>query len=75
MKKEIHPTYYAKAKVTCACGNAFQIGATKEVIEVEVCSACHPFYSGGARNLDKVGQVQKFQKRMEKAQTKKKKKK
>ncbi len=74
MKKDIHPTYYPKAKVTCACGNTFEVGATQELIEVEVCSSCHPFYSGGTRNLDRVGQVQKFQKRMEKAQTKKKKK-
>ncbi|MCP6726734.1 MAG: 50S ribosomal protein L31 [Patescibacteria group bacterium] len=74
MKKDIHPTYFPKAKVKCACGNTFEMGATKELIEIEVCSTCHPFYSGGARNLDKVGQVQKFQKRMEQAQKSKKKK-
>ena len=72
MRTDIHPTYYSKATVKCACGNTFELGATKELIEVGVCSNCHPFYSGGARNLDRVGQVQKFQKRMEKAQTKKK---
>lgn len=63
MKKDIHPAYYPNAKVTCACGNSFAVGATKEHIEVETCSACHPFYTGKEKALDKVGQVQKFRKR------------
>jgi large subunit ribosomal protein L31 len=60
MKKEIHPTYFEKAKVTCACGNTFMIGSTKETIEVEICSACHPFYTGNDKVLDTAGRVEKF---------------
>ena len=75
MKKEIHPTYFPKAKVQCACGNTFTIGSTKELIEVEICSQCHPFYTGKEKIVDTLGQVQKFRKRLEKKQTSKKKKK
>lgn len=64
MKKDIHPTYYPKAKVTCACGNAFEVGSTLPSIDVEVCSNCHPFYTGKEKLMDKVGQVQKFRKRL-----------
>jgi large subunit ribosomal protein L31 len=64
MKKDIHPTYYPKAKVTCACGNAFEVGSTLPSIDVEVCSRCHPFYTGKEKLMDKVGQVQKFRKRL-----------
>ena len=64
MKKDIHPTYYPKAKVTCACGNAFEVGSTLPSIDVEVCSNCHPFYTGKEKLKDKVGQVQKFRKRL-----------
>jgi len=60
MKKDIHPTYFEKAKVTCACGNTFTIGSTKETIEVEICSACHPFYTGNDKVLDTAGRVEKF---------------
>jgi len=63
MKKDIHPTYYPKATVKCACGNTFTVGSTKESLEIEVCSACHPFYTGKDKMLDKMGQVQKFRKR------------
>ena len=66
MKKDIHPQYYPKAKVSCACGNTFLIGATKETLEVEACSACHPFYTGKEKIMDKVGQVQKFRARLSK---------
>ena len=66
MKKDIHPQYYPKAKITCACGNTFLIGATKETLEVEACSACHPFYTGKEKIMDKVGQVQKFRARLSK---------
>ena len=72
MKKDIHPQYYPKAKVTCACGNSFTVGATKETIEVEVCSACHPFYTGKKKIMDKVGRVQKFRARLAKKKTGKK---
>lgn len=64
MKKDIHPTYYPKAKVTCACGNAFEVGSTLPSIAVEVCSNCHPFYTGKEKLMDRVGQVQKFRKRL-----------
>lgn len=66
MKKDIHPQYFPKAKVTCACGNAFTVGATKETLEVEVCSSCHPFYTGKEKLMDKVGRVQKFRARLAK---------
>ena len=73
MKKDIHPTYYPEATVKCACGNSFQVGSTQATLEVEVCSACHPFYTGKDKILDRVGQVQKFRKRLEqKAATPKK---
>ena len=72
MKKDIHPQYYPAATVTCACGNTFSIGSTKEKLEIEVCSACHPFYSGKERVGDAIGQVQKFQKRLEKKKVSKK---
>ena len=64
MKKDIHPTYYPKAKVSCACGNTFTVGATKESYEIEICSSCHPFYTGKEKILDTLGQVQKFRKRL-----------
>lgn len=60
MKADIHPTYYSKAKVTCGCGNSFTVGSTKETIEVEICSACHPFYTGTEKVLDTAGRVEKF---------------
>ncbi|MDP6388079.1 MAG: 50S ribosomal protein L31 [Candidatus Pacebacteria bacterium] len=71
MKKDIHPKYYTNAKVTCACGNTFKVGSTSEVIEVEVCSACHPFYTGTEKIIDTAGRVEKFKARMAKAKTKK----
>lgn len=66
MKKEIHPTYYPKAHVQCACGNTFTIGSTREFIEVEICSKCHPFYSGQEKIVDMMGRVEKFRKRLAK---------
>ena len=72
MKKNIHPPYYPKATVRCACGNTFQVGSTKELIETEICSACHPFYTGKEKIVDTMGQVQKFKKRLaKKTETKK----
>lgn len=64
MKTDIHPTYYPEATVKCACGNTFIVGATREVLEVEVCSSCHPFYTGQDKIVDKMGQVQKFKERL-----------
>ncbi len=67
MKKELHPTYFPKATVQCACGNKFIIGSTKEKIEVEICSACHPFYTGAEKVLDTAGRVEKFKSRKTKS--------
>ncbi len=66
MKKDIHPKYYKQAKVTCACGNTFTVGSTKEHIETEICSKCHPFYSGKEKIVDTMGRVEKFKKRLAK---------
>jgi len=74
MKKNIHPKYYPQARVQCACGNTFQVGSTKEFLEVEICSKCHPFYTGKEKMMDTMGQVQKFRKRLaRKEETKKRK--
>ncbi len=67
MKKEIHPKYFDKAKISCACGAVFEVGSTLENIEVESCSQCHPFYTGKERGSDRVGRVQKFKERAAKA--------
>lgn len=61
MKKDIHPTWYPQAKVTCACGASFTAGATKPEIQVEICSACHPFFTGEMKYVDTQGRVEKFQ--------------
>ncbi|MCH7605101.1 50S ribosomal protein L31 [Patescibacteria group bacterium] len=66
MKTDIHPTYYPEAKIKCACGNTFIVGSTRESFEIEICSACHPFYSGKEKLVDKLGQVQKFRERLTK---------
>ncbi len=63
MKKETHPTYFADAKVTCVCGASFPVGSTKEKLEVEICSSCHPFYTGNEKILDAAGRVEKFKAR------------
>ena len=62
MKKDIHPTYHADAKVVCACGNKFTIGSTVKEIHVEICSNCHPFYTGKERLVDTAGRVDRFKK-------------
>lgn len=70
MKKDIHPTYYTDAKVVCACGNTFTTGSTKQELHVEICSACHPFYTGKQKLVDTAGRVEKFQKRVATAKAK-----
>ena len=70
MKKDIHPTYFPQAKVTCACGNSFTIGSTKEALEVEICSNCHPLYTGKEKIIDIAGRVEKFKARRATAATK-----
>jgi large subunit ribosomal protein L31 len=63
MKPKIHPKYYEDAKITCLCGNVFPGGASKPEIRVEVCSACHPFYTGQQRIVDTMGRVDRFKKK------------
>lgn len=67
MKKEIHPKYYPDAKVTCACGNSWTVGATVSEIRTDVCSNCHPFFTGEQRIVDTAGQVERFRRRLAKA--------
>ncbi len=64
MKKDIHPTWYPEARVTCACGNSWVTGATVSEIRTDVCSACHPFYTGEQRIVDTEGQVDRFMRRL-----------
>ena len=63
MKTDTHPTYFPEAKVTCACGRTFVVGSTQEKIQVEICSACHPFYTGTEKLMDTAGRVEKFKSR------------
>ena len=63
MKANIHPTYYPKAQFICACGATYTIGSTKEKVEVEICGACHPFYTGNEKVIDSAGRVEKFKAR------------
>jgi large subunit ribosomal protein L31 len=66
MKEKIHPRYFSEAKVTCACGNSWITGATQAEIRTDVCSACHPFFTGEQRIVDTAGQVERFMRRLEK---------
>ena len=66
MKQDLHPKYHNKATVQCACGNKFEIGATKPEISVEICGVCHPFYTGKEKMFDATGRVEKFKNRMAK---------
>lgn len=65
MKDGIHPTYHPAVKVTCACGHSFTTGSTERVMAVEVCSHCHPFYTGKQKLVDVAGRVDKFRQRLE----------
>lgn len=65
MKEGIHPKYYPNATVMCSCGNTWTTGSTVEVIRTDVCSACHPFFTGEQRIVDTAGQVDRYQKRLE----------
>ena len=67
MKKDIHPKYNKEAKVSCACGNSFTVGSTVDDIHVEICSKCHPFYTGKQKLVDTARRVDKFQKKVEAA--------
>lgn len=67
MKATLHPTYYHDAVVTCSCGNSFTTGSTKKEIHVELCSNCHPFFTGEMKYIDTMGRVEKFQARQAQA--------
>ena len=71
MRKDIHPKYYPDAKIICACGNVIQAGATVAEMKVEICSACHPYYTGKKKILDTTGRVDRFKKLAAKATEKK----
>ena len=62
MKDKIHPKYY-EAKARCACGNEFVVGSTRKEIKVEICSQCHPFFTGKQKLVDTAGRVEKFVKK------------
>jgi large subunit ribosomal protein L31 len=65
MKEKIHPQYFSDARVICACGNTFTVGSTKKEIRVELCSKCHPFFTGERRMMDTAGRVERFRRRYE----------
>ena len=67
MKKDVHPDYHSDAKVTCACGNTFNAGSTVKEIKVEICSACHPFYTGKQKFIDTARRVDRFKRIQEKS--------
>ena len=67
MKKGIHPKYYKEAKVKCACGNEFVVGATIPEIRVEICSKCHPFYTGKEKIVDTAKRVETFERKRKRA--------
>jgi len=67
MKKDIHPKYHSQAKVVCACGNTFTTGSTLPEIHTEICSNCHPFYTGKQNLVDTAGRVERFHKIVKKS--------
>ena len=69
MKADIHPKYYTNARVTCSCGNSWITGSTLPEIRTDVCSACHPYFTGEQRIVDTAGQVERFMKRLERRQS------
>jgi len=71
MKKDIHPKYHEKAKVSCSCGNEFEVSSTMPEIKVEICGNCHPFFTGTEKMIDTAGRVEKFKARASKAAPKK----
>ncbi|MBU0576628.1 50S ribosomal protein L31 [Patescibacteria group bacterium] len=68
MKQGIHPDWHHDAVVSCACGNTFATGSTQKTIEIDICGACHPFFTGEMRFVDRQGRVDKFKKKMATAQ-------
>ena len=67
MKTDTHPTYFPDAKITCTCGNVIRMGATKKEMHIEICGACHPFYTGKEKLVDTAGRVEKFKAKIAKA--------
>jgi large subunit ribosomal protein L31 len=67
MKKDIHPEYYPEAVVRCACGNTWTTGSTVPEVRTDVCSKCHPFFTGEQRIVDSEGRVDRFYRRLEQA--------
>ncbi|NLV74703.1 MAG: 50S ribosomal protein L31 [Chloroflexi bacterium] len=67
MKEKIHPQYYPNATVVCACGNTWQTGSTKEQLNTDICSKCHPFFTGQQRIVDTGGKVERFTSKVERA--------
>jgi large subunit ribosomal protein L31 len=67
MKKDIHPKFNLSAQAVCACGAKYEIGSTLSDIRVEICSACHPFFTGNEKIVDTAGRVERFKKRAAKA--------
>jgi large subunit ribosomal protein L31 len=70
MKANLHPTWFQETKVVCACGETFITGSTQEIIRVEICSKCHPFFTGKQKFVDTLGQVDRFQKKTEESKKK-----
>lgn len=68
MKQNVHPDYH-EVTVKCACGATFKTGSTKDAIEVEICSECHPFFTGEMKYVDTMGRVERFEAKRQKAQT------
>ncbi len=68
MKTGLHPDYHPHAMVTCSCGNTFEAGSTLESLKVEICSACHPFFTGEQRIVDTEGRVERLRRRYQMAQ-------
>ncbi|HVZ58452.1 MAG TPA: 50S ribosomal protein L31 [Patescibacteria group bacterium] len=69
MKAAIHPQYFDQANVICVCGNRFTLGSTRDVIHVELCNKCHPFYTGEQKFVDTASRIQKFENKLKTAQT------
>lgn len=67
MKTDIHPTYQPETTITCSCGNTITAGSTRADMEIEICSACHPFFTGAEKVIDSAGRVERFKARQEKA--------
>ena len=69
MKKDLHPEYFPNATIKCACGNSFKVGSTVKELNIEICSNCHPFYTGKQKLVDTAGRVDKFKARMAKKES------